>query len=718
MRRCSSVLLLAPVLALVDLAAAQMLDLDGVAAAPEPPPLGLGTYAADLSRRLVQEMKDIAAGAEQVPAAAQTVALASIKLRDLGIRLLEQGDMAGPAGSVTVLAGIRLARGRVEIDGLLGRAATDDLEPALAALRLYVDAGNAWRTEPDPDDPAALDAALAAHLEPLAEAVRLLVPGETVNHWVTTAEVIPDADADLTASPAIDALLGRLVGTADTTELNGAGRDALARTVVFLERGASFEEFRPQVREYAVLLAEALELAADIEAAPWLSDEQRGKCRDIIAAAIVQFAERPSRMLGVQRLHKLAESRGIVRRITALGETTRAAAPGRSRTAEPRLDMEPVTRAFGAVVTAASEPDDAPQVDRLASILDRMIAYRELQTPALTRELRDAWRRLHDGYARTEQAILEALPELTANPGAMADPALASLVADHRQYLDDLQRLQSLPEWMERVRQAAPRASATFAGRLRKTVGDLAAPARRQDAVRRIDRLETQMRTYFPLPFEQRLIDGERAAIIATGGLHEQLAVEIDRQRRVWAGAWGGDDPAGDGGEATRRMETLLRLTRIMADAAPLLEAETDLITLDRWAAWELDPATIDRRGADLRNRLKLASKAAVDGDDGGLAEQVARIRAGETALISALLARLEAPLAGLPPGPLSIMGQSINGPVPDAWMLPYRRRLADLCRYTMEMDYARSTGRAQLADDLESWIDDGAAAIMKETTP
>ena len=227
-----------------------------------------------------------------------------------------------------------------------------------------------------------------------------------------------------------------------------------------------------------------------------------------------------------------------------------------------------------------------------------------------------------------------------------------------------------------------------------------------------IDRLDRQMKSYFPMPFEQQLIDGNRAAIIATGGLHEQLAVEIDRERRVWVAAWGAESDEG------WRMETLHRLTQIMADSAPLLEVDADAIALDRWAAWELDPAMIERIGADLRNRLRLASKAAIDHDEGGLGEQVQRVRAAETALISALLARLESPLADLPAGPLSIVGQCVVGPTPAAWLLGQRRELADLCRYTMEMEFARTTGRAQLAGDLDTWIDDLASTLMKVVSP
>ena len=718
MRRCLSVLLLAPALALIDASVAQTLDLDG--AAPAPPSLGLGTYAADLSRILRQEMKDIAAAGVGREPVAQTIALASIKFRDLAVRLLDQGDDAGPAGSVAVLAGVRLVRGRGEIDALLARVTgPDDLEgPAHAALRRYVAPGNAWSTEPDPDDPGALDAALVEHLEPLAAAVRLLVPGETVNHWITASQVRRDAQRP--PEPALDELLGVLVGMADTTTLSDAGRVALGEVLEKLQRGASFEQFRPRVREYAMLLTDALALWTQVDTAAWLSDAQRGACHAIITAAIVQVAQRQTNRQGIDRLRRLADARQIIRRISQLHRTARSAAPGRSRRDAPRIDMEPVTRAFGAIVTAAGDNagDGSPQVDRLAAILDRMIAYRELSTPALTREMRHAWRKLHRDYERTESGILDALPQLATTPGAMADPAVASLVADHRQYLEDLRRLQSLPLWQETIRHAAPRASGPFGGQLRRLIGDLGTPSRRQAAVQAIDRLDRQMESYFPLPFEQRLIDGDLAAIIATGGLHEQLAAEIDRQRRVWLAAWGAREPSGEPDSEGRRMETLYRLMQIMADSARLLETDADATALNRWAAWELDPATMQRIGTDLRNRLRLASKAAVDRDQGGLAEQVSRIRAGVTALISSLLARLEAPLADLPAGPLSIVGQCVVGPTSTAWLLGQRRELADLCRYTMEMEFARTTGRAQLTGNLDTWINDLATTLMKEISP
>jgi len=343
-----------------------------------------------------------------------------------------------------------------------------------------------------------------------------------------------------------------------------------------------------------------------------------------------------------------------------------------------------------------------------------MIAYRELQTPALTRELRHSWQRLHDGYRRTERSVVDVLPRLTTSPDALADPALASLVAEHRQYLDDLQRLDALPRWLETIRQTAPRAAGPFGARVRKIISDLGNQARRQEAIEAIDQLDRRMRSYFPMRFEAQLVEGDRVAIIATGGLNTQLAAEIDLQRRDWAGAWG----AGNEQDVQQRLDMLQQLTSIMAMSAPLLERGLDADVLNRWAAWELEPMTIARFVGDLGNRLKLATTAATEGDDSALAEQLDRIRAPEAALLSMLLETLAAPIEALPSGPLSIMGQSMSPPTPDAWMGAHRRELADLCRYTMELEYARVTGRGPLALALSSWVAELAGTLLNEISP
>ena len=63
-------------------------------------------------------------------------------------------------------------------------------------------------------------------------------------------------------------------------------------------------------------------------------------------------------------------------------------------------------------------------------------------------------------------------------------------------------------------------------------------------------------------------------------------------------------------------------------------------------------------------------------------------------------------------------MGQTVRRPPPDAWMLHRRREIADVCRYEMELQYARSTGREELAEKLAAYVDMLAGDLLEEISP
>jgi len=121
---------------------------------------------------------------------------------------------------------------------------------------------------------------------------------------------------------------------------------------------------------------------------------------------------------------------------------------------------------------------------------------------------------------------------------------------------------------------------------------------------------------------------------------------------------------------------------------------------------------------ADLGNRLKLATTAAIEADDAGLTDQLDRIQAPAAALVSRLTEALDDPLGQLPGGPLSIVGQTVRRPPPDAWMLQRRHEIANVCRYEMEIQYARSTGREELAAKLTAYVDMLAGDLLQEINP
>jgi hypothetical protein len=249
---------------------------------------------------------------------------------------------------------------------------------------------------------------------------------------------------------------------------------------------------------------------------------------------------------------------------------------------------------------------------------------------------------------------------------------------------------------------------------VRRFAGWLTDPARRADAVRVFDDIETQLADFYPLPFEEPLRRGDRAASLGTGGLHDQLIARIEQDRRAWAGAWG----TGAADAAAERMRLLHRLTTIMAETEALLAAGEDAVVLNRWAAWELGPESFARLTADLGTRLKLATTAAIEGDDPGLREQLDRIPAVPAALVSRLLETCGPALQQLPSGGPATVGQLVHRPSTDAYLVHRDRALADVCRYEMELQHARRTGRDDLAERLTEYVDMLCGELLKEVGP
>ena len=119
----------------------------------------------------------------------------------------------------------------------------------------------------------------------------------------------------------------------------------------------------------------------------------------------------------------------------------------------------------------------------------------------------------------------------------------------------------------------------------------------------------------------------------------------------------------------------------------------------------------------NLSNRLELATAAALNDDEQRLTRQLDRIdrEASGAKLIGRLAQLLAEPLDQLPNGALSIIGQTVHPPSSEAWMLHRRRQVADLCRYTMELEYAHTTGRGELASDLAGYVNALADGLLSE---
>ncbi|MHC4381866.1 MAG: hypothetical protein ACYS0J_03320 [Planctomycetota bacterium] len=696
--------------------AAQVLDLD---AAVGPPELGLDTYAAHCVRQLEREMVGLADQLNEAGEPGGDALRASLGVRWLAVTLLDGADRRAEAGSLDFIAGFRLYRGRDELDEVLNTALDPDGSgDAAAALRRFNDRLDALsRTLPIEED-AGVDDQIGALLRPLADAVGALAPGAVVNHWVRADDIARGPGLAEPASAGIDEMLRQIEAQIDTTGITEQTADELRRIVGYLRRGAVFAEYQPAVERSCRLLTDVLDLADAAGRAGWL-DERRQLYRQEIHEAVMLFGDPMTRVEAERRLRHLAAARHAIDRISTLSQSANAAAP-RPGTTRPRsravaIDVDTLRTAF--LAAAAGPADEAPggrSMEMLVRVLDGMIAYRDMAEPQLAPELRRVWRKLDGAYAAAERAVIEELPVLVGRSDALSNPALVTVLSQHAQYLEDLGRLAKVPDWVNTVRFISPRGAGPFSGHVRKLTGWLTDPGRRPEAVRGLGEIEQQLADYYPMPFEQALRRGARPAIMATGDLHEQLAVRIDEERRQWAEAWGSDTMS----VAAARMRLLHRLTRIMADAETLLDAGDSALILNRWAAWEIDPETFQRLVADLGTRLKLATTAALEVDDAALTDQLDRIQMPPAALVSRLTEALNDPLGQLPPGALSIVGQAVRRPPPDAWLLHRRGEIADVCRYEMELQYARSTGREELAAKLTAYVDMLASDLLEEISP
>ena len=694
--------------------------------ASPPPTLGLNSYAGHCVGTIREELLDLADRESGADSLRQDILRASMNVRRLAIELLEQGDRAGADGSLAVVIGYRLFRGREELDHALnglvplghglesGSGGPDnDLEnrfnDATVALRRFNERALVLPADLPVSDPAALDRIVASLISGLIPAVRLATLGPIVNHWIPAAATTPTPamiaaglDQRRTSSRRNTQTLGQIGARLATAPIREDTRDEIAAIVTLLQRGEAFAELRPSIAAYRSLLSRTLDFAEAVAGADWLDQAFKDVFQDQLYDAVALFKDKQTRERGQARLERLVTLSTIINRASSL--------------APRRIDVRPIGAILAVLVQPIEEPGDAAPAypGTILAVLRRMIDYRELDTPQIPRALRIVRRKLDDRYRAAERALFEQLQTFADNPEALTDPAVTTLLADQKQYLEDLQRIEELPSWIDTLSLLAPRSAGRVKAQIEKLSRWLLDPTRRPDAVLALDRLEQQLHLFYPLPFERRLRRADREVITATGARHEQLVQVIDKRRRQWAQAFAEGD---DDSKAANRMLLLHRLTQTLADVVELLRLTGEAPALDRWSAWELGADSIARTVADLPARLKLATTAAIDQDDQSLRLQLERIdREAPLGKLAGRLGHILAePLERLPDGAQAVLGQSVHPPTDDAWMVSRRTELANLCRYALEQQHAGSTGQVDLADALAIYVNTLAEELLAD---
>lgn len=694
---------------------------------PAPPRLDTFTYAKDLAGVLEREVAQRVAAEADAGETAKIVLRAGTNLRILAADLLTLGDAAGHEGSVAIVTGLTLAQGREQVDESLSAmlaaardataAETRQAQRAIESLRSFNEDIRSLKELIRTPTASAIDEHLPILLAPLAAALTTFHSQEGANHWVSASSVRPAANmssgATLVARE-VDTIDELRVRSATVATLRDETRGMLTTVLDILEQGQEFAEFRPRVEAYRALLTRLLDLCDALGKATWLDDAAREAYATRMHESLALFQDPATRDRGEALMRRFDGSRGVIDRITLLAEINRE-----------RPNVKPLAAALLAGEQLLDNPALADtgreQMAKLRLVLDRMIAWRELRRGEVRGEHRTLLTRLERSYRDAEASLLKEIERMTADPRALSDPAFTSVMANQHQYLEDVIRLEKIPRWIDQIRSLRPGAAERFTAQTRKMAQWLLQPARRDEAILAMTQFEQQAGLFMSMPFESNLRAGGEDAALVTGGLHDRLAREIDAQRQRWADAWALGNA---GSDAAKRLLLLFRLTQAMADSAEVARLGGDASPLNAWAAWEAAPRAMAPAVHDVPNRLRLATRAALEGDDRELSTHLRRIdQDAAVAKIVGRLAMVIGPaLQGLPRGSVGVIGQCAARPREDAFLLSRRVELADLCRYALEEFFARSNNRESVARECSDYLNGLALELLdslgERTTP
>jgi hypothetical protein len=690
--------------------AAQVINLDP---SPPLPVFDEFTRAAELAAELEAEAATLITASEAAGVITRAGLDAQASLRLIAIDLLRGADRNGEAASPAVLAAARLAESRRSIDSAIQSAsvqleakATSTTEEdqrriarALELLRQFNERSIEVVRRADLDNPASLDQSLAMAFAPLAEAIPFEPAARDRTPWPQPTAAQPDGSRRdlrplIAAAPVSDDV-----------------RNHLSAIVDALDRGGEFPDLAPLVQQYVAVVHRAIDFAKTIEASGFLDKAATDMYSTRLSEAIATFREKRTRDIGLRRLDRLDASANALHSIATLQQ---GAAP---QDASLAIAVDALLAADNEM---ANEAESAQARDRLATftaIVDRMAAFRELSTEKLKGDLRTAQRDLTKAYTAGESSLLTELKAIAIDPGAMSDPSRATLIAGHAQSLEDLKRLTRLNTWIDSIGGIRPSAMNGFSNQVRKMSQWLLDPNRRPDAVAAMEHFEQQLAMFLPVPFEMQLRQGDPVAAAAAGGRHANLIAEIERQRGIWADAWA----KGDGtAAAANRMLLLFRLTQSLQDLSELVEASRaadPAALLNRWGAWQMPSAAVAPAVGTIPARLKLAVESAIERDDTRLERELNAI--DHDVPLAKLIGRLANRLRAELPGEANPAGETMRllmTPMPpDAFLASKRKEIAKLCRYAMELDFARRTGRVERTEPLHRYVSGLADELLNE---
>jgi hypothetical protein len=694
---------------------AQTLQLDPAAQAP---PLPSPTATERLGAALQEELRGLAARSDDDPFR-QTVRDARITLRRVAFDLLVRSDRSLP-GDPSIrdaigLYGLRIADARRRIDVLLESFADGSIAVGAPPRPLGVRERDRARRElvrfiavapraignADLSDLTQLDAAVATALGPLADAVATL-------EGLPTGDAIGTGWPDRAELERVGALAGQRYRGPASSAANDSDdpcdealrADCLPLTQQALAAACAGGAAAPEAIRRGAALASAA------KASSWLSDEERSALDRRAAEAIAAPpSETTLRLLGAMALLLDLE-----RRLAASPDP-----PARSVLVGPIRTVLFPDAGAGAGVAFADDPGRLARViERMAESIEIAIAARSRDDERLPRELRPFVRPLQRTAARTEEATFRSWPRMLADANALTSPEFTGLVQAQRNAVADLDRLADAQASVDAISGVRPQAARGVMGRLVTLFRRMGEATRRDEAARTFDALRQQIALFAPLPYEAELRRETPEAVSFAAGEPRRLVEAIDLARANWADAWA----AGDGsGPAAQRLHRLYRLTKAMEDLSTggLPESRAAAATLSRWGAFHSSRSALAPALTDLTALTKLATQAALAGEDARLDRELDQI-ARDTPLVQ-IAARLVNDLGPWllrrPEGAIGPIAAVRTAPTPDAWGTDLRLRLATLARFARELEELRRQGPSKLEEPLVGFLRDVATSLL-----
>lgn len=613
---------------------------------------------------------------------------ASRALHFLASDLLNKGEASGPAGSARILLGLKIAHRLPAFDALVG-----SVDPAIAAI---VASDLEALAKGAPADVPGVQIALRDALAPLTRVVPPPWPRSSLVPVSAAAPALPQP-------PFSDAAT-----LAASSELRARLADAMAIPAYARAAGELDQELTLAERVIA-------------ESPAWLSAPARDRLASDVALCVrmlaVDITSEPARQ-GVGRVLTIS---GLLRGTDIL----KGAVANRMRTAITRLIV---------ALPAVDRPGAASAAQTLASLADAsaLLSRRSGMgdEKQFVRQLRPAFRTLHQLAEITESDLAEVLPDVLERADAMSTPKVIGAIAAHRRSLDDLILLRAASDSLVLAGSsgagdlAARDETKPVADRLLLYAKEAADTARKDDGVSRqklaaalvrFRALAAEVHTALDMPGESELRAGNLKAVL--GDAQASMVAALDSTRAEWLKSWAGADRAPAPGVSKRLlgMHTVLEFAGQASVVAGMIDDQPKNPG-NSWGAFELDSTVLRTLGQGMPEAIKNAAELVVK-DQSGADKELSSIEDRYAVVLLAAQIGVALKNRGVAPCPNAgaAVAELAAGPPPaSTWMFASLPDAAAICRYAYEASRADVARRQTILDSIRQQAKDLARAARE----